>query len=205
MKNDYDKKVMDEINRYYDKRKYDIRQRLAEFKHNNDLFYELCFCILTPQSNAKKCYEAVNIIKKKDFIKKDFDTKSILHARTRFYKNKSKYLKLAKNNFDEIKKNMNADGFKTREHLAKNVKGLGYKEASHYLRNMGYKDLAILDRHILRNLHRLDVIKEMPRTLTKNKYIEIENEFKKFSNKIKIPMDELDLLFWSLETGEVFR
>lgn len=189
----------------HNKKKAIINARLGEFKNNKDLFYEMCFCILTPQSNAKKCYEAITILKKNNFIKKDFDVKPILRTRTRFYKNKSMYINLAKTNFNEIKKNLNGDGFKTREYLVKHVKGLGYKESAHYLRNIGYRNLAILDRHILKNLHKYNVINEIPKTLTKNKYIEIENKFGKFSKNIKIPMDELDLLFWSMQTGEVFR
>ncbi len=86
-----------------------------------------------------------------------------------------------------------------------NVKGLGYKESSHFLRNIGYKNLAILDRHILKNLKDLRVIRYIPKSLNKNKYLEIEDKFQNFSKRINISMDELDLLFWSIETGEVFR
>lgn len=76
---------------------------------------------------------------------------------------------------------------------------------SHFLRNIGKRDLAILDRHILKNLKNLKAIDELPKALTKKKYLEIEGKFKAFSNKIKIPIDELDLLFWSQETGEIFK
>ena len=76
---------------------------------------------------------------------------------------------------------------------------------SHFLRNIGHRNLAILDRHILKNLHKLNVINEIPATLTPKKYFEIENKFIEFSNKVNISMDELDLLFWSQETGEVFK
>ena len=88
----------------------------------------------------------------------------------------------------------------------KNVNGLGYKETSHFLRNIGLgKNFAILDRHILKNLKRYGVIKSIPKTLTRKKYLEIERKMKKFSEKIKIPLAELDLLFWSEETGEIFK
>jgi len=92
-----------------------------------------------------------------------------------------------------------------REFLVRNVKGLGYKEASHFLRNTGHRDLAILDRHILKNLAKLKVIKEVPNSLGASKYLEIEDRFSKFSSKVGIAMDELDLLFWSMETGKVFK
>ncbi|MBI4175854.1 MAG: DNA lyase, partial [Candidatus Aenigmarchaeota archaeon] len=78
-------------------------------------------------------------------------------------------------------------------------------EASHFLRNVGFTDLAILDRHIMRNLVRYNAIKEVPKSLTRKKYYYIENRMKSFCARVGIPMDELDLLFWSEETGEVFK
>ncbi|MBI2110240.1 N-glycosylase, partial [Candidatus Woesearchaeota archaeon] len=94
---------------------------------------------------------------------------------------------------------------KLRFYLLENVKGFGLKEVGHFMRNVGYKDLAILDRHILKNLYSLGVINEIPKTLNRKKYFEIEEKFREFSKKINIPMDELDLYFWSLETGKVFK
>ncbi len=93
----------------------------------------------------------------------------------------------------------------SREWLIKNVKGLGRKEASHFLRNIGHQDLAILDRHILKNLVRVGAIGRLPKTLTTKRYSAIEQKFLQFSHTIGIPMDELDLLFWSLETGEILK
>ena len=93
-----------------------------------------------------------------------------------------------------------------REFLVNNVKGFGMKEASHFMRNIGLgKDLAILDRHILKNLKLYGVVDEIPNSLTQKKYLNIEAKFREFSEKIQIPMDELDLLFWSEETGEIFK
>ncbi|MBU0629113.1 MAG: hypothetical protein KKC75_08035, partial [Nanoarchaeota archaeon] len=76
------------------KRKKEIRNRLKEFSKvkGNDIFYELCFCTLTPQSNALKCHQGICILKDKDFINKSFNIKPILRKKTRFYKNKSNYL-----------------------------------------------------------------------------------------------------------------
>jgi N-glycosylase/DNA lyase len=93
-----------------------------------------------------------------------------------------------------------------REWLVSNLKGIGYKEASHFLRNIGFgKDIAILDRHILKNLKKHGVIREVPKTLTPKKYKEIENQMRDFSRKVRIPIEDMDLLFWSEETGEVFK
>ena len=167
----------------------------------------MCFCILTPQSTARGADKAIQALKKLDFKNKNFDPTPCLLGETRFHNNKGKYLLEAKSKYNEIEnklKNSN-DSFELREWLVKNIKGYGYKESAHFLRNIGHRDLAILDRHILKNLVKLNVVKEVPKSLTPKVYFEIEEKFKKFSNEIKIPIDELDLLFWSMETGEVFK
>jgi N-glycosylase/DNA lyase len=196
----------------YKEKKAELKKRLEDFSKiskKEDIFYELCFCLLTPQSNAVKCDEAVKELRKKGFYKKSIsiaEIRSILKGKTRFYKNKARYLLLAKGKFNEIWKELTTNNaYKAREYLARNVKGLGYKEASHFLRNIGCRNLAILDRHILKNLLKLGVISNMPRSLCKKAYLEIEGKFYKFSKKANIPMDELDLLFWSMETGKVFK
>jgi N-glycosylase/DNA lyase len=89
----------------------------------------------------------------------------------------------------------------------KDIKGIGYKEASHFLRNIGYSDYAILDKRILNALREMKVIKEIPKHLTEQKYCEIEKKMKKFSKKIGINMDDMDLAMWSCETktGEILK
>lgn len=187
------------LEKEYSLRKKEIKEKLKDFSNVNkeDIFYELCFCLLTPQSNAKKCDMAVRLLKEKDFLNRNINPVDYLRKNTRFHNNKAKYLLELKKKFSKLEMK--------RDFLVKNVKGLGMKEASHFLRNIGYRDLAILDRHILKNLKKYKVIKDIPETLSVKKYLEIEEKFKEFSSKVKIPMDELDLLFWSMETGEVFK
>ena len=97
------------------------------------------------------------------------------------------------------------DAIKAREWLVKNIKGYGYKEASHFLRNIGKGfELAILDRHILKNLVEFNVIDGIP-ALTKKKYYEIEKKMKEFSERIGIPMAYLDFVLWYKQTGRIFK
>jgi N-glycosylase/DNA lyase len=99
-----------------------------------------------------------------------------------------------------------ADIHEGREWLVKNLTGLGYKEASHFLRNVGLgENIAILDRHILRNLSILGVIEEIPESLNRTKYLRIENDMWDFAKRIGIPLSHLDLLLWYKETGEIFK
>ena len=193
----------------YQEKSEEIKNRLDEFskvKKKEDIFYELCFCLLTPQSNAKKCWDAVEDLKKMDFFNKNFDVVPILQRKTRFHNHKALYLKTAKKNFNNIFEKIQSLGKdELRFYLLKNVKGFGLKEVSHFMRNIGYRDLAILDRHILKNLLKHGAIDKIPKSLNKKDYLFIEEKFKEFSKKIGIDMDELDLLFWSIEAGKVFK
>ena len=180
-----------------------------------EIFYELAFCLLTPQSKAKVCWKAIeNITKKEIFFNeenKEDITKNLCGVR--FKNNKANYILYAKRLFlnnGEIKIKQKINSFKSaseaREWLVENVKGMGYKEASHFLRNIGLADnLAILDRHILKNLKIYGVIDEIPKSLSRKKYLEIEERMRTFAKEIDIPFSHLDLLFWSKETGEIFK
>lgn len=86
-----------------------------------------------------------------------------------------------------------------------NVKGLGYKEASHFLRNIGWRGYAILDKHILRTLHECGVIESPDPPATKKKYLAIESHMREFATEIGVDFDELDLLLWSEKTGEILK
>lgn len=190
-----------ELEKIYSLKRAEIKKRLVEFKNlpEKNYFEELCFCLCTPQSSAKKCWAAVLGLKKKSLLKKGSAGKiaEVLKRNgVRFHNNKAKYI------FEVRGKKL----IYKREWLVQNIKGLGLKESSHFLRNIGLGfELAILDRHILKNLKKFKVIKKIPENLNEKNYLEIEKKFLKFSKKIGIQMAELDLLFWSLETGEVFK
>ena len=197
------------IQEEYQKKQPIIQQRLNQFKQirEKDYFYELCFCLLTPQSSAFKADACIQELKQKDFLNNSVNPAPILLKKTRFHNNKAGYLLEFKSRhlhvFSSLKKLNNPT--EKRDFLVKAVTGLGLKESSHFLRNVGYENLAILDRHILKNLLKLGVIKELPKTLTRKTYLEIEEKFLQYSKEINIPLDHLDLLFWSMETGEVFK
>lgn len=85
------------------------------------------------------------------------------------------------------------------------IKGLGYKEASHFLRNIGFSGYAILDKHVLRSLSELGVIDSPKPPTTRARYIETEERLKRFARKGRIDFDELDLVLWSMKTGEILK
>ena len=193
------------VTEYYNSNKQAFKARLEDFKFipMENYFYELAFCLLTPQSQAKKCWQAVEELRACEF---NTNIQECLRTKTRFHRNKARYLKEAREKWPEIKEKIETlETLELRNWLAKNVKGLGLKEASHFLRNIGKSEnkIAILDRHILRNLKDLGIMEDVE--LTNKTYLEIENKMKQFAESINIPLDELDLLFWSKETGEIFK
>ena len=88
--------------------------------------------------------------------------------------------------------------------LIRNVKGIGPKEASHFLRNIGYSGFAILDFHIINILARYGLI-EKPKTLTKRRYLEIEELLRSIAAKTDLSLAELDLYLWYMETGKILK
>lgn len=205
-------KLSQELLKFYRENKNKIKNRLKEFNKvpKEDYFYELCYCLLTPQSKAEYADNVVKTFKKEGFLHKDINPAPILsnpQNYIRFHNNKSKHLLHAKNIFPQIMECLedSTDQYQKREKLTKIVLGFGMKESSHFLRNIGFSNLAILDRHILKNLTLSNVIDEIPKTFTKKAYLEIEQKFLHFANIINIPLDELDLLFWAFETGKILK
>ena len=212
--------AIDQFKKLYRKKKGEISLRLGEFRQrglqagDDELFSELAFCLLTPQSRAKFCWEAIMNLKKQNMLLKGSadQIKRRLHC-VRFHNKKAAYLVAARNLFlrdgaVSVKPLLKQydDNYECREWLVKNIKGLGYKEASHFLRNVGRgENLAILDRHILKNLHLLGVIVKIPESLSKTTYRQIETKMEKFALSVNIPFAHLDLLLWYKETGEIFK
>lgn len=207
------------IKKFYSVKRKEIEQRLGEFdrvwnrRNNKEIFAELVFCLLTPQSKAQTCWRAVSNLVKNNMLWEGGTPQILAEVqKVRFKNNKTCYIKEARKYFKKdgkisITRYLKcSDILKLRDWLVSNVKGIGYKEASHFLRNVGLgKHIAILDRHILKNLKQLKVIKSIPKTLSGKKYLQIEKKMIKFADKIKIPVNHLDLVFWCKETGEVFK
>lgn len=200
---------MRQLHSKYEQKKFEIRKRLEDFKNlpEEQRVKEFVFCLLTPQSNAQRCWQAVEEIFS---LKGNISEKKlveILRKKTRFHNTKAKRVSENLRKWPNIKKDLSDENsFELRNFLSEEISGYGLKEASHFLRNIGLSnnEVAILDRHILRNLKLIGVIRD-EKIKSKKNYLEIERAFKEFSQKVKIPMDELDLLWWSEENGEIFK
>jgi len=209
-----------ELQEIYRAKKNDIVKRLRDFRrfrqksNDEEIFRELAFCLFTPQSKAKSCWASIEKLDEEDLLLKGSaeQIRQKLHC-VRFHNKKAEYLVRArdlflKNGELSLKPLLNSypDIRECREWLVQNLTGLGYKEASHFLRNIGFGEkIAILDRHILRNLQLLGVIPEVPESLNRTKYLGIEEKMAECAAKIVIPLSHLDLLLWYKETGVIFK
>jgi N-glycosylase/DNA lyase len=206
-----DDEQLAELRDLYSLKKEAIRRRLAEFQaiEPSEYFYELVYCLLTPQTSAENAGKVVEELERLSFHSLPIDPEPCLRDRAmyiRFHKMKSRNLLKLKEDFPVVLNAIAeyADPSARREWLVKNVLGLGYKEATHFLRNVGLNGgLAILDRHILRNLKRYGAIRSVPKSISRKKYLSLERSFMRFSERIGISLDELDLVFWSMETGVI--
>ena len=184
-----------------------IKIRLGEFdkRSNREFFSELCFCILTANFNAEKS------MKIQDEVEKEFLTLSELKLAEklkqlghRFPNTRAKYIVEARRHINFLSDLGPYSPEELRENLIKNVKGIGYKEASHFLRNIGYKDFAILDFHIIDLLIRHGLIRD-PGPLTRKKYLKIEDLLRGIAQELDLPLGELDLYLWFAETGKILK
>ncbi len=191
-----------------------VDQRMAEFKSfrtrsSHDNFKELCFCILTGNCGAEAS------LKLHASIGDRFLTCSCPEAFTtllkdnggRFYNNKGRFLANACQYREKLKyilESFGDDEQSLREWLVEHVDGFGYKESSHFMRNVGYENVAIIDFHIVDLLVAHGLV-ERPKALGKKKYLEIEGVLQAIAGKVGLNLGELDLNLWFMETGKILK
>jgi len=212
--------TLEDLNNSYRSKSGTIKNRLNEFDNifknsdNNKLFEEMAFCILTAGTSAKLCIDVIEEVKEIILTGSKAQITKKLKECYRFYNLRADYIfitrEFLKKEFEFEIKNLILsfnNPVERRDFFAlnKNIKGLGFKEASHFLRNIGFKGYAILDKHIINSMYELGVINENKSPSDRNKYLEIENRFKEFALKNRFNMDELDLLIWSEKTGTILK
>ncbi len=208
------------IQKVHADRRDEIRHRLAEFESiwkrgtDADLWEEMVFCFFTGGCSAKMGMRSINAVK---MLLADGEQPDLAKALTgvhRYPNARSRYI-VASRSFLREHCGMNLRTklqsfdchFERRDWLVKEkgIKGLGYKEASHYLRNIGFSGYAILDKHVLRCLHELKIIEEPKPPNTRSKYLRVEEKLKQLAKRAEIDFDELDLVLWSMKTGEILK
>ena len=203
-------------------RRREIRARLREFRDvwqtgsDSRLWEELVYCIFTAGASAQMGLRAIEVLRPllNDGAREAM-TRSLVKARAYRYPNaRPAYVVVTRDYLRESFSMRLRDRLKSfrdpqerRDWLAREprIKGLGYKEASHFLRNVGFKGYAILDKHILRCLNEVGVVNSSRPPTTKQGYLETEARMQQFARRLQIDFDELDLVLWSMKTGEILK
>lgn len=187
-----------------------INKRLKEFtrfknKSNEEWFSELCFCILTANSRADTAINIQKDLGSKGFLNYDFNklSNTIKSNKHRFHNNKAKYIIEARK-FSNLKEIIFSLKDK-RLWLVKNIKGLGLKEASHFLRNVGFFNYSIIDRHIINLLRENNLIKIKTNQISKKEYLKVGSILRKIGKETSMSLGELDLYLWYLKTGRILK
>ena len=212
--------TIEKIKQVHRERSAEIRKRLAEFERikargsDAEIWEEMVFCFFTGGCSARmglRSIEAVRPHLAEGSWETLRDALSGVHrypnARSRYVVESREFLQKTVDFRIKAKLESFGCGLERRDWLVKEkgIKGLGYKEASHFLRNIGYKGYAILDKHVLRCLAELKIIADPKPPNTRSKYLSVENRLKSLTDATGIDFDEMDLVLWSMKTGEILK
>jgi N-glycosylase/DNA lyase len=213
--------IIEELHKTHIEKRAAIRARLAEFEAimleggDERLFEELVFCIFTAGASARMGLNSIERVRPHLFKAGQKRLTGLLIGAHRYPNARAGYVVHTRDFLKRdcglrLRERLDSFGDDTearRDFFAKGpgVKGIGYKEASHYLRNIGYRGYAILDKHILRTLYEIGVIDSPDPPGAKKKYLAVEDRMRKFAEGIRINLDELDLLLWSNKTGVILK
>jgi N-glycosylase/DNA lyase len=220
VKKERETSTIENVGRAHAERKTEIRQRLAEFdaiwrsKDDQRLWEEMVYCFFTGGCSARMGLRSVEAVRELLKSGSHEELMNALVGRHRYPRARARYIVASRDflTFDcgmrlHDRLNSFADPFERRDWLVKEkgIKGLGYKEASHFLRNIGLRGYAILDKHVLRCMTELKIIDEPEPPKTRSRYLSVEAKLKDFSVSSGIDFDELDLVLWSMKTGEILK
>ncbi|SHK28926.1 N-glycosylase/DNA lyase [Thermocrinis minervae] len=184
-----------------------------EVEFDADLFSELAFCILTANSSARLGIRIQKLMMENPQLLDDVEAleKAIASMGHRFARQRAERIVKARQNFERtlslIRSTKNSKEIRdllSNANSRYKVEGFGLKEASHFLRNIGYEDVAIIDRHIFRFLMEKRLIPEY-KTITRNLYFTAEKVLESIARDMKLSLAELDLYIFYIKTGKVLK
>jgi len=187
-----------------------VKKRIKEFQEfknhpEEKWFSELCFCLLTANTSAEmglRVQKKVSAEKMLSLTEKKL-ANELKKAGSRFHNRRANFICEARE-YSDIKTIINSLPEKEkRNFLVKNIKGIGLKEASHFLRNTGFLDYAIIDKHVLNVALENGLIKE--KKLNEKNYFLLERKLEKLANRLSISLGELDLFLWFIKTGKILK
>ena len=220
MKKENQPLTIERIKEAHAERRAEIRRRLSEFdavwKHGTDerIWEEMVFCFFTGGCSARMGIRSVEAVRPLLLSGNHAELAASLTGRHRYPNARAGYIVASREFLQEhcaMRLREKLESFENhlerRDWLVreKGIKGLGYKEASHFLRNIGFKGYAILDKHILRSMAELKIIDDPKPPNTRSRYLTVEEKLKNLANRLEIDFDELDLVLWSMKTGEILK
>ena len=205
---------------------YDRKKKWTDMSEN-ELWYELCLCILSsnvPYELAKSAFFHLletGFLQLK-WIKNEESSERLMaeelskplylprkldgsHRKYRFPNIRSnniiKAARLISSNNDLLKKILaNSRSEKeVRKYLVANISGIGLKQSSHFLRNIRYSnELAIIDSHVIAFLEKVGML-ERGKTnhITDNLYLELESKLQEISKKFELNLSIFDMAIWN--------
>jgi N-glycosylase/DNA lyase len=212
--------TIEKVRSTHAERRNDIRRRLSEFDEiwkkgsDADLWEEMVYCFFTGGCSAKMGMRSVEAVRP---LLREGTQPELAEALTgvhRYPNARSRYVIESRDFLHRdcgmaLRERLEgfADPLERRDWLVreKGIKGLGYKEASHFLRNIGLRGYAILDKHVLNCLAELEIIDDPKPPNTRSKYLSVEERLREFTAAIGIDFDEMDLVLWSMKTGEILK
>lgn len=203
----------------YRRKRGAIHRRLREFsalskKDDPAIFHELCFAILAANSSSEMADKTLQAIADLVMDGSVEAMQARLRGRFRFWRRRPDYIVHTRTSLRACCGLRLWSFFRSfpsnqalRAYLAetKMIKGVGYKEASHFLRNIGVRGLAILDKHILACLVEFGVVRSAKPPKNRREYLRLERKMQAFASRLQISVDALDLLLWSRRTGKILR
>lgn len=183
-----EKAALDKVFAHFGKEKYDV-----------DIFYCMVFCLCAPQTTFKGNMKVNAILREMDYYNVDISQKVLeeLLKPVRYNVTKAKFLKAARERFKSVLEVVRDKEFFTpyekREKLMKLIKGFGYKTTSHFMRNCGDQELAIIDVHVLKFLKTYGV--------EDKDYKKLEAEFQRIAREEGVTTAQLDAIVWQRYSG----
>lgn len=207
------------------------RKRWNEMSED-ELWYELCLCILSsnvPYELAKSAFlhlRDAQLLRPERIIESPNSTKQIAHELSRrIYLPKKKDGSYRKYRFPNIRAQNIVSAAQTlylkssglfgllkkarsereaRDFLAKNIAGVGLKQASHFLRNIGYSNsLAIIDSHVIAFLKEVEVVPQRKiKTVTPEIYMKLERILQDLCKSLDLNMSIFDMAIWHYMRGK---
>lgn len=208
------------IRKAHRERAGEIEERLEEFREvwrsgtDLRLWEEMVFCFFTGGCSAKMGLRSIEAVRPHLLDGSHESLTEALVGVHRYPRARAGYVVASREFLLEhcglrLRKKLESfkDPLERRDWLVKEkgIKGLGYKEASHYLRNIGFRGYAILDKHVLRCMHELGLIDTPKPPITRMRYLSVETTLKNFADQLRIDFDEMDLVLWSMRTGEILK